>query len=311
MVRIPAGTFLMGSSDGSNPENADGTGLNTTTEEPGRYGHHEAQHKVTLTKDFYMTKYPITNTQYCEFLNDKEVQGEELHNYWYGGPDGMMMMGAKCTWGNNADKHLVYEGDVYYAFGVRWDEGQWVPQEGYDNHPVLWVTWFGALEYAEWAGGNLPTEAQWEYACRGGQTESLPFGIGNGTKLYSDMANIFGMAPYELPDGSLLGYEGGNGSHPATSVMETTAVGSYDYPNGYGLYDMHGNVEEWCLDSWNYENYDTTPATDPVSPKPGLFGILRGGHYDEYGMNCRSAYRHSFYMDTSLQYFGFRVVFNP
>lgn len=291
-VAIPAGTFLMGSSNGSNIGDSDGSGLNTTTKEPNR-SDDETQHRVTLTKGFYMSKYPVTVAQYAEFLNYIGI--------------------GKATDGNKASGTV--DGVVRELFSViadwtpKWNDGtnRWEASPNKGDLLMTYVTWYGAKAYADWIGGSLPTEAQWEYACRGGQTESLPFGVGDGKSLYADMANFNGSFPYELPGGYIDGYTGG--AHPATYLQQTCAVGSYA-PNGYGLYDMHGNVSEWCSD-W-YGDYGTSSVTDPAgptSPDQGSRRVLRGGSWSDTADCCRSAYRRKDDPERAGSIIGFRVVF--
>ncbi|MBC5614551.1 SUMF1/EgtB/PvdO family nonheme iron enzyme [Bacteroides hominis] len=277
-AKIPAGTFLMGSPMGE-PERKE----------------NETQHEVTLTKDFYMSKYEITNAQYAKFLNSIKVgkEGKFIHeNYPTGQYQGFVLV-VDCTTSGHSE------------WGVKWDDtnSKWVPVSGYENHPVINVSWYGAYEYAAWVGGSLPTEAQWEYACRGGQTESLPFGIGDGRKL------IEGMANYELK----YSYNGGefvDNEAYKRYTPETKAVGSYSYANGYGLYDMHGNVIEWCSD-WYDEDYDSANVTDPAGPETGSERVYRGGHWGTHARSCRSAYRNSINPELGGNVTGFRVVVVP
>lgn len=298
VVRIPAGKFLMGSSDGSNPGDRDGSGLNTTPAEPHRFDN-ETQHWVELTKDFHMGKYLVTNAQYVEFLNAKGVVKETITDGNLIGP------GGQCTWGEN-DGQPMFFADGYT---IEWDDAtsKWVPGAGRKKHPVVYITWYGAYEYAAWAGGTLPTEAQWEYACRAGKANH-PFGVGTGYRLDNTLANFDWEFSWDW-----------DGSSPAATTPNTgtsprgiQAVGSYP-PNAWGLYDMHGNVREWCLDSQADYPTDTTkdkPAKDPV--KPGSNRVLRGGHYLSQGQACRSAYRNYSTAPRSASYeFGFRVVFAP
>ena len=272
-VFIPAGTFLMGSPD----------------TEPGRYPMREKQHKVILTQDFYMSRYEITNGQFSEFLNTEGVGSD----------------GKKVTAGNG-EQTLIYP----HAWGVRYDEttGRWSPQEGYDHFPVVNVTWYGADEFARWVGGALPTEAQWEYACRGGQTMSKPFGIGDGTKLTGGMANYYVRYSYRSADGEYTDDAG----HETYYGDKTRKVGSYPDMNAYGLSDMHGNVSEWCAD-WYHTNYGAADLsrtqTDPPGPERGNSRILRGGSWLSYAQYCRSAYRGLSVPGNFNSIFGFRVVF--
>ena len=134
-VLIPAGTFTMGS----------------PADEPNR-GTDETQHQVTLSA-FRMSKYEITNAQYAAFLNAKSI-----------GSDGKYAAGAYPT------QALIYASSSSYDWGLHYTNNQWVPVSGYENNPVINVTWYGATEFATYIGGTLPTEAQWEYACRGAST---------------------------------------------------------------------------------------------------------------------------------------------
>jgi formylglycine-generating enzyme required for sulfatase activity len=286
-VLIPKGTFLMGSSNGSAAGvGTPGTDPNVTASEPNRYSD-ETQHSVTLTKDYYMSKYPITNAQYAEFLNDAGVDGS----------------GRKTDIQSN--QILIQASGGSYDWGLHCNAGQWEPVAGYENHPVIYVSWYGAKAYAEWAGGDLPTEAQWERAARGG-VENMPFGIGDGKHLTGAMANFDGRYPYDLDGGGH--YSDASGAYAGG----TTAVGSYPaYASAYGLYDMHGNVYEWCLDQWDFsDNYAGLPVTDPLCTA-GSYRVLRGGLWNGYAQGCRSAYRFAFNPDIRYTFVGFRVVFCP
>jgi formylglycine-generating enzyme required for sulfatase activity len=286
-VLIPKGTFLMGSSDGSAVgSGTPGTDPNATPAEPGRYGD-ETQHRVTLSRDYYMSKYPVTNAQYAAFLNAMEIDET----------------GAKA--GIQKGETLVSTNGGPEDWDLHYSDGRWGTVGGYENHPVIYVSWYGAKAFAEWAGGDLPTEAQWERAARGG-IENMPFGIGNGKVLTGAMANINGRYPYDFDRGG--SYNDGNGVH----AEGTTAVGSYpDYANAYGLYDMHGNVFEWCLDKWDSnDNYAGLSATDPLCDT-GTYRMLRGGYRGFNAQYCRSAYRFGNSPDYRHDSAGFRVVFPP
>ncbi|WP_294559121.1 fimbrillin family protein [uncultured Bacteroides sp.] len=274
VVKIKAGEFMMGSSDGT----AFGTGipgrdLNATPAEPDR-NPDETQHWVKLTKDFYMGKYAVTNAQYAAFLNAKGI-----------GQDGQ---GAVA--GESGNKKLIEDSNNKISkWGVTWNNGKWESVSGYDNHPVIYVTWYGAKAYADWVGGLLPTEAQWEYACRAGTTTAYSYG--------------------DTADGDYMWYSENNGTS-GTPEYGTKAVGLKN-ANPWGLYDMHGNVRQWCLDQRDgSNNYLSLPDTDPVG-KSGSGRVLRGGYWNGYAQRCRSAYRTYASPDGADYGVGFRVVFVP
>jgi uncharacterized protein (TIGR02996 family) len=182
------------------------------------------------------------------------------------------------------------------------------PQRGGGpNHPVECVSWHQAVEFCrrlselpkEKAAGRvyrLPTEAEWEHACRAGTT--TPFHC--GTKLTRQDATYDGNYPHHRsPRGNYLD--------------RTTPVGLYP-PNAFGLYDMHGNVWEWCADwaEWDHaDDHDpaqTEPLTDPTGPAQGTRRVLRGGSWYHGGNPCRSAYRFANAPDERLNWHGFRVA---
>ena len=289
-VKIPAGTFLMGSSDGTNSTGTPGVDPNATPAEPRVYDDERPQRDVSIG-EFWMSKYQITNTQYAAFLNAIKADG-----------DGKFSV-LDYSDGKYPDTELVQDCSIKKrsAWGVKYDTDKWVPAIGYENHPVIYVTWYGADEFARWVGGSLPTEAQWEYACRAGTT--TPFGIGDGTKLYADMANFKGTFPYELPYGQIDNYDG-SGEHSNTYQAKPMPVGSYPYANAWGLYDMHGNVMEWTASYWT-DSYSENDRQNPNTSKH----VHRGGDW-YYGANyCRSAFRDSAAPDYANYNVGFRVAF--
>lgn len=244
-VEIPAGTFQMGT---ANPM------------EIGAQQDERPAHQVTLTQGFRMSAYEISNTQYCYFLNDKNIDGSGMYN------GHVMVFPSSAT--TSAD------------WGVHYNGTEWVPAEGYENHPVIHVTWFGAMEFAEYAGGTLPTEAQWEYACRGGVADQ-PFGLREGHTLIKSMANF---------NWSMVCK---NGQMEPTSDAPSTGtvpVDSYE-PNAFGLYNMHGNVREWCKDRYDARSYDAGDVTDPTGPENGEYRIYRGGSWADMYLFCRCAFR--------------------
>ena len=170
------------------------------------------------------------------------------------------------------------------------------------------MNYCGQLTQQEQAAGRLPggwvyrlpTESEWEYACRAGTTTAFHY----GNALRNGMANFYTYCEYDAGVGSIITNTTGIGY-----LGRTTAVGSYQ-PNAWGLYDMHGNVWEWCRD-W-YGTYPTGSVSDPQGPDSGsICVLLGGGGWRTHGRYCRSAYRYYFYPSDRYTDIGFRVVLAP
>ncbi|HLW09227.1 MAG TPA: SUMF1/EgtB/PvdO family nonheme iron enzyme, partial [Fermentimonas sp.] len=234
----------------------------------------ETPHRATLSA-FAMSKYETTNAQYATFLNAKKI-----------GADGLYAKGTYPT------EVLIKASSGEYDWGLHYTDGKWIPVAGYENHPVINVSWFGATEFATYVGGFLPTEAEWEYACRGGFNIPVPFYTFDC--LSNEDANYFWLYPYNTCTNTIT-------ERPGT----TLPVGSYA-PNEFGLYDMHGNVDEWCSD-W-YGAYAAS-STDPLGALTGDSRVFRGGSWGTKAVNCRSASRDKYSPATINISIGFRVVF--
>jgi formylglycine-generating enzyme required for sulfatase activity len=172
------------------------------------------------------------------------------------------------------------------------------------NRPVERVNWYEAVEFCKRLTNllegkliyRLPSEAEWEYACRGGTTTPFAF----GETITGELANYYSRQTFAQ-------------EKPVEFKGETTDVGKFP-PNAFGLYDMHGQVLEWCEDDW-HENYEGAPTDGSAWLKSGekaqksSYSVLRGGSWNSYPVNCRSACR-SIYVGRDDRYlnFGFRVL---
>ena len=184
--------------------------------------------------------------------------------------------------------------------GTWWREpegpGSWI--EDRDDHPVVHVSWNDATAYAEWAGGRLPTEAEWEFAARGGLEQALfPWGD-ELTPGGRHMCNIW------------------QGDFPNVNTVEdghTSARGRYRpfEPNGYGLHNVSGNVWEWCSDWFSRRHHVGGPRVDPKGPASGESKIAKGGSYlchESYCNRYRPAARTASTPDSSAGHMGFRLA---
>ncbi|MVZ62196.1 SUMF1/EgtB/PvdO family nonheme iron enzyme [Sphingobacterium humi] len=208
LVYIPPGVFQMGSLDTDSDAHVN--------EKP--------RHWVKIAKGFYMSKYEITISQYCDFLNATQAKGQNKIFFIMSLP-----LNGKTVHGFLVDSN---GGNT-----PLWNSSleKWEPPAGWENFPVTLVSFDGALAYAKWAGGTLPSEAQWEYACRAGSSATWPFG---------DDATLLGDYAW------IMANSGGNPS----------AVG-LKKPNAWGLYDILGNVAEWCMDVGTYPAAANTEIT--------------------------------------------------
>jgi formylglycine-generating enzyme required for sulfatase activity len=193
------------------------------------------RHEVKLLP-FAIDTHPVTNEQFVLFLD--------------------AMGGEKDV--NNNDIIRLRESRIKRS------GGRLNIESGYARHPVVGVTWYGAVAYAKWVGKRLPTEAEWEIASYGGREDVI---YPNGNQMERADANFFS--------------------------SDTTPVMSYP-PNGLGLYDMAGNVYEWCQDWYDFHYYDTSiqEPDNPRGPAQGVYRVLRGGCWKSSKEDLRCAHRH-------------------
>ncbi len=223
--------------------------------------HEQPVHEVQVT-DFYLGKYPVTVKQYMEFVEETGTRYPE--------------------WLDQGNRYNIFTGtDNHYK-----------PLEAVllkENHPIVGISWMDAMAYCKWLGEKtrkeyrLPSEAEWEYAARGGRLSS-------GFK-----------------------YSGSNklkevGWYSKNSQEETKGVG-LKLPNELGLYDMSGNVLEWCADYW-HGSFKGAPSNGSAWIKGGDKDdrVVRGGSWDDDDRLCRVSYRLGDYVYDRLNFVGFRVA---
>ncbi len=230
----------------------------------------ETQHSVTVS-DFYISPYELTQADF-QMVTD-------------GNPSSFS--------GENLPVENISWLDAIFYCNARSELEGLTPAYTVDGQNVTWNR--------EANGYRLPTEAEWEYACRAGTT--TPFNTENSPS--ADEVNYYGHYPYEI-EGNYFS-QGDLDTQPGQYRETTVEVGSFA-PNAYGLYDMHGNVSEWVWDY--YGSYSTEEQTDPTGPETGSFRVYRGGGWNDFAKNMRSAYRATLEQDHGSFNIGIRLVRN-
>jgi len=230
---------------------------------PDEVGSHDSKrrHEVTISRDYYLGVHEVTQAQYKKVMgkNPSYFQGDQV-----------------------AERHP--------------QTNRVVKDVDSSNHPVESVSWDEAVEFCQRLSAlpeekkagrvyRLPTEAEWEYACRAGS--QTVYGYGNNAESLGEYA----------------WYDGNSGS-------KTHSVGQKK-PNAWGLHDMHGNAWEWCSDWFGADYYTQSPKDDPKGPLSGSFRVLRGGSWLNPAGFCRSAHRDGRFPDYRNLNLGFRVSAGP
>ena len=303
MVFIKGGTFEMG---GDNDQARDD----------------EFPKNNTQVNDFWMDVTEVTNAQYQQFVEDtgwetiaeRTVDLEEIMAQLPPGatpppPEALEPFALVFKYPDEQNAQYVNQWwDMVKGANWKYPSGK---EHGpaKDNYPVVQVSWYDAMAYCKWAGRRLPTEAEWEYASRGGkQNEIYPW----GNEPIEEGANKANFWQGEFPH-----------TNKVTDGFERLAPVKSFAANGYGLYDMSGNVWEWCSD-WFHQNYyqfrqDNTMVQNPEGPgnsydplNPSMWQkVVRGGSFlcnDSYCSGYRVAARMKSSPDTGLEHTGFRTV---
>jgi formylglycine-generating enzyme required for sulfatase activity len=262
LVYLRAGRFEMGSGSAADDLKGD-----------------ERRHWVRITRPFYLGAHEVTVGQFRRFAESARYQTQ------------LERSGCEIK-GYSVERRTFDEGHYDWR------------HPGYtqsDDHPVVYVSWHDAMAFCAWLGEaegrhyRLPTEAEWEYACRAGT--NTRFASGDGDESLRDAANAF------LPGQEALIVR--RGPNPFTCP-----VGSYA-PNAFGLCDMHGNVAEWCGDWYDPEYYSRSPRDDPAGPASGTERTFRGGSFRYTAWYTRSSHRSALTPDVGLLDLGFRVAADP
>lgn len=254
-AEVPGGTFRMGTDPAAIPALRTHYGVHFR----GSFENEVPEQMVTVSP-FQLDCFLVTNAQFADFVT------------------------ARPEWSPAQIAPSQHNGE-YLA---HWNNGHY--SQALADHPVVFVTWHAAQAFCRWAGGRLPSEAEWEFAARASDTREFPWGD-------------------ELPSPAWANYG-------ASEAQTTTPVGSYP-PNPFGLHDLAGNVWEWILDEWE-PAYRGKPAIDPIVGEPvadeaihTITGrrVIRGGSFAGSVINLRTRWRDSHVVTHAAAFVGFRCAY--
>ncbi len=270
LTLIPSGEFMMGSG-----ESAEATaaffnktyGENILTADLFKDEH--PKHRVRITKPFYLGTYHVTRGQFRQFVKNSGYKTEAEKGEKPG------------AYGWNPDKKKFGFNEKYSWRNAGFEQT--------DEHPVVNVSWNDAVAFCQWLSKRedktyrLPTEAEWEYACRAGTTTRYYNGDDPETLAkVGNIADAAAKAPFPDWTWTIKANDG---------YVFTSPVGKFK-PNAFGLYDMHGNAWQWCADWYDAEYHAVSPADDPPGPTTGSSRVIRGGCWYSPAWHCRSADRY-------------------
>lgn len=278
MIRLPGGSFLMGTDD-----------------EEGFPADGEGPVREVSVSSIFIDETTVTNRQFDDFIQDTGYQTDAEHYGW-----SFVFYGLLSEKMRASHPQVAVQTPWWCAIaGATWchPEGPESHVRERMDHPVVHVSWNDAMAYCTWAGKRLPTEAEWEYAARGGLVQKkFPW----GDELTPDGHHHCNIWQGTFPDYNSM-EDGFLGTAPAKSFP----------PNGFGLYNLAGNVWEWCQDWFSQDFHRTEPRDHPQGPPQGATKVIRGGsflcHYS-YCNRYRVAARSSNTIDSSSSNMGFRCV---
>ncbi len=292
LVLIPAGEFLMGSD-----ETPEVLAKAYPQYDPARFkqlGDEAPVHKVRISRPFFLGRHEVTVGQFTKYLQASGNVPESIS-------DGTGGYGYNPAY----DPKKTARGDAFEGRDPKYSWHNPGFKQG-DDHPVLNVTWHDAVKLCEWLSRTegkkyrLPTEAEWEYACRAGTRTR--YHNGDAPEALLQVANVFDAdSKQNWPQWQKFALTGKDG------FAFTAPVGSFA-PNAFGLYDMHGNAWEWCAD-WHSETYYAeSPVNDPQGPAAGEVRVRRGGSWHTWPFYARASYRNWNAPTTRYTLLGMRLL---
>ena len=285
LVLIPAGEFLMGGTD-SLSELKKVFKVIVDAKWKDLYESDVPRHRVRITRPFHMGAHEVTVGQFRTFVEAEGYRTEAEKD------------GAGGRGFDPARSRFEGHKPQYSWRNVGWTQT--------NDHPVVNVTWNDAVAFCRWMSRReqktyrLPTEAEWEYACRAGTTTR--FWSGNEQKHLRGVANIADASLNARIDEKNWVFMTWNDGYPFTAPVGRLRS------NGFGLFDMHGNVWEWCSDWYVADYYEKSPPESPGGPGSGSVRALRGGGFYVFPARCRSSTRDYDTPSNRYSVLGFRVV---
>ncbi len=284
LILVPPGEFMMGSHESAEQ-------VERVFKDYGAdakyYQDEHPRHPVRITRPFYVGAYEVTKDQFRRFVDDTEYRTDAEEDgkggYGYDSTRGKFEQKVEYSWRNPGFEQI-------------------------DSHPVVNVSWNDAMAFCRWLSGTeakeyrLPTEAEWEYACRGATTGRYWFG--DDPQGLPQVANVGdGTAKEKFSNWTWC-------ISAKDGCVFTAPVGTYR-PDPFGLYDMHGNVFEWCADWYGESYYAESPPDGPAGPRSGECRVIRGGSWASRPYLGRSASRFRLTPGSRLTNTGFRVAWTP